>query len=334
MAIDLHHQPRLGIVVIGRNEGERLRSALQSARQEATTGIGRIVLYVDSGSTDGSLEVASSMGIPSHSLDPAQPFSAARARLEGAEQLIAQAPDLEFIQFLDGDCRLNGSWPQTAVHYLQRQPGAGVVCGKLEEEAPELSVFNRLNAIQWRGEPLGDVESCGGTLLIRARVYGDAGGFNPLLLTGEEADLCARVRAAGHRVVRIGTLMASHDSKLLTFGAWWRRIFWGGCGVALEYRIKAGDVSAARRKETRSVFLWGLLVPTLGIAGLLLSFWHPWFLALPACSLIGYGVLFSRVVRFRRRRGDTCTDATVYSFFTIIRKLPHAMGFLRRILTP
>jgi glycosyltransferase involved in cell wall biosynthesis len=44
----------VAIVAIGRNEGERLKSCLES-----TVEPGRIVVYVDSGSNDKSVEYAS-----------------------------------------------------------------------------------------------------------------------------------------------------------------------------------------------------------------------------------------------------------------------------------
>lgn len=334
MTVDSHHQRRLGIVVIGRNEGERLRQALQSVRRDASTGVERIVLYVDSGSTDGSLELAISMGVSSHSLDPVQPFSAARARLEGAEQLMKENPDLQFIQFLDGDCVLHGSWLRIAVNYLQQRSEAGIVCGKLEEDAPERSAYNRLNAIRWRGAQIGEVAACGGIFLIRASVYTSAGGFDPRLLTGEEADLCSRVRASGHRVVRLNTPMASHDSNLLTFRDWWRRAVWGGYGDALEYQIRSGDVSPARRRETRSVILWVLVVPLAAIAGIFLSLWRTWLLVVPALCLLGYAAVLARVVWFRRQRGDSYQDAVLYSILNTVRKVPYGIGFVRRMLKP
>ena len=48
---------RVGLVAIGRNEGERLRACLSSV-------VGRLshIVYVDSGSTDGSVQMAQAMG--------------------------------------------------------------------------------------------------------------------------------------------------------------------------------------------------------------------------------------------------------------------------------
>src|SRR3990170_3982962 len=92
---------RLGIVAIGRNEGERLRACLRSV-----VGDNRVVVYVDSGSTDGSVEMARSMGAEVVELDLATPFTAARARNEGFHRLEQLNPNVAFVQFVDGDCEV------------------------------------------------------------------------------------------------------------------------------------------------------------------------------------------------------------------------------------
>ena len=65
---------RTGIVAIGRNEGDRLRQCLESVDPKS-----RPVVYVDSGSTDGSVELAHSFGAEVVALDMTVPFTAARA---------------------------------------------------------------------------------------------------------------------------------------------------------------------------------------------------------------------------------------------------------------
>src|SRR4051794_959052 len=91
----------VGIVVIGRNEGERLRRCLLSV-----IGTGRAVAYVDSGSSDGSVELAKRLGATVVELDMSRPFTAARARNAGFERLTQVAPDLAYVQFVDGDCEI------------------------------------------------------------------------------------------------------------------------------------------------------------------------------------------------------------------------------------
>jgi hypothetical protein len=45
--------------------------------------------------------------------------------------------------------------------------------------------------------------------------------------------------------------------------------------------------------------------------------------------LAGYGLLFVRIVRGRRRRGDSAGDARLYALFCVLGKFPQALGLLR-----
>lgn len=68
------------MVVIGWNEGERLHRCLASL-----DGFKSRAVYVDSGSSDGSPELARSMGWDVLELNPSLPFSAARGRNAGCQ---------------------------------------------------------------------------------------------------------------------------------------------------------------------------------------------------------------------------------------------------------
>jgi glycosyltransferase involved in cell wall biosynthesis len=84
----------VGVVVIGRNEGERLRRCLEALRMCAR------VVYVDSASIDGSVELAQRMHAEVVALDMSIPFTAARARNAGFQRLKELEPDLAFVQFV------------------------------------------------------------------------------------------------------------------------------------------------------------------------------------------------------------------------------------------
>ena len=82
----------IGVVVIGRNEGERLKRCLASLLGKADK-----VIYVDSGSTDGSVQLAQGLGIEVVALDMTRPFTAARARNEGFQCLQRQLPQVTYV---------------------------------------------------------------------------------------------------------------------------------------------------------------------------------------------------------------------------------------------
>ena len=91
----------VGVVVIGRNEGPRLERCLASL-----IGAAQKIVYVDSGSTDGSVQMARRLGVEVVELDMTMPFTAARARNEGFARLQHVLPSMRHVQFVDGDCEV------------------------------------------------------------------------------------------------------------------------------------------------------------------------------------------------------------------------------------
>jgi GT2 family glycosyltransferase len=313
---------RVGIIVIGRNEGERLRRAFTSLPLKDVP-----VLYVDSGSTDGSIELAHTLSVHVHCLDPAQPFSPARARGEGISRLLQIAPDIRFVQFLDGDCELSPDWLTQAVAYLEQHPEVAIVCGLLAETAPEQSLYNRLSPQNWKLS-VGEITACGGVFMIRRECYEEVGGFNPTLITREERELCARIRSASYRVVRLDTLMAKHDSSLLTFCQWWTRAVWGGYGDALSIAVNPNNCES-RQRLLRYMLgpLATIILIVVGLIGLLL--WSVWFGLAWLLAMLIQGQQFARIAIARLREGDTFPYAVLFAAFFTLRNFATCFGFIQ-----
>lgn len=251
----------IGVVAIGRNEGPRLRECLDSV-----VGQVRAVLYVDSGSTDNSIAVAQALGVEVVHLDTSIRFSAARARNAGFERLCQIAPQVELVQFVDGDCAIVPGWLQAAAQQLADRPDLAVVCGRRRERYPEASIYNTLINLEWN-TPVGEAQACGGDALMRVRAVAAIGGFNPDLIAGEEPELCDRLRlhAAGGKVLRLPNEMTRHDAAITRFGQWWRRQVRSGYGgLDVENRLRHGARYFSR--EIWRARIWGLFWPGAVIA--------------------------------------------------------------------
>jgi GT2 family glycosyltransferase len=260
----------VGVVAIGRNEGERLRRCL-----DALTGQNVTVVYVDSDSTDQSLAVARSRGIEVVELDMSLPFTAARARNAGFERLVQVDPELRYVQFLDGDCEVAEGWLERGRRVLEEQPRAAVVFGRRNERYPDRSIYNRLADIEWNMPIAGDASgvACGGDAMIRAEALRAVGGYNPSIPAGEEPELCQRLRDAGYSVVPIDADMTWHDSEMLRFSQWARRQFRTGYG-GLDFATRFGRPGEDPfRRQIRSARLWALGWPlAVVVAGSLVTF--------------------------------------------------------------
>lgn len=299
----------LGLVVIGRNEGERLRVCLQSA-----LGASCAVVYVDSGSTDGSSAMAQDMGAALVPLDMTVPFTAARARNAGWQELVRRLPGAEYVQFIDGDCELVDGWLAAAQAFLDEHRGYAVVAGRLRERHPERSVFNRLCDIEWN-TPVGDTKACGGIAMMRLAPLQAVGGFREDLIAGEEPELCVRLRAAGWKVRRLGAEMALHDAAMLHWRQWWRRSVRGGYAFAQGACLHGQAPERHWVAETRRALLWGAGVPLAVLAGAAVL--GPWGLAL----LLVYPL---QVLRLARKLRDVPR-----AFFLVAGKWAEAWGALQ-----
>ena len=308
---------RVGVVAIGRNEGERLRRCLQSLDPGS-----RPTVYVDSGSSDGSPEQAASLGAEVVQLDMSIPFTAARARNAGLERLLKNTPDVEFVQFVDGDCEVDPGWLPAAVTALDAEPNVVVVCGRRREKHPNASVYNWLCDLEW-DTPVGEAQACGGDALMRVSAVKAAGGYRDDLIAGEEPEMCVRMRANGGRVLRLPVEMTLHDAAMTSFRQWWTRNFRAGHAFAEVSHVQCGSPFGIWRHESRSNWVWGVLVPALAIVA------APFTLGLSLVLLLAYPALFFKIRRGRLRRGDEAATASLYARYCVLSKFPQAMGQVR-----
>ena len=311
---------RVGLVVIGRNEGDRLRQCLHSV----TGKVARIV-YVDSGSTDGSLELARRSCVDVVELDLSTPFTAARARNAGFDHLLSVEPQLDFVQFVDGDCEIVEGWIDRAEKALVANPNIAVVCGRRRERFPEQTIYNQLCDIEWN-TPVGETKACGGDSMMRVAAFQQVGGFNPTLIAGEEPELCVRLRQNGWKIFRLDAEMTLHDAQMTRMGQWWKRATRAGHAYAEGSWLHGGEPERHWVKETRSIWLWGLFIPLLALG----TGWLTHGLSL--LLLLVYPLQFIRTFLSLRRQNLSSKNAALYALSCTVGKFAQvegALSFLR-----
>lgn len=306
----------LGVVVIGRNEGDRLKRCLQSVRTES----GRVV-YVDSGSSDGSVALAESQGALVVDLDMSVPFTAARARNAGVRRLREIAPDATLVQFIDGDCELTDKWIGVATSFFGQHSDVACVCGRLRERFPERSIYNRLCDAEWnRAE--GETDACGGIAMMRVEAFEAVGGFNETLIAGEEPELCLRIRAQGSRIWRISNDMAWHDADMYRFSQWWRRAMRGGYAAAEGTVMYGMSPTTGYARKLGKIAFWSAGMP---LAIVVLAALDPW-------SFLVAAVYPLQVIRLALRGDRSNGDIWLRSVFQVLANFPEGAGAAKYFL--
>ncbi|MBL1174257.1 glycosyltransferase family 2 protein [Pantanalinema sp. GBBB05] len=305
---------RVGLVAIGRNEGERLRQCLKSV-------VGKVnpIVYVDSGSTDDSVVMARSLGVIVVELDLSIPFTAARARNTGLQYLQDHYPELEYVQFIDGDCEVAEGWLDQAQQVLNAQPEVVVVCGRRREQHPQASIYNRLCDIEW-DTPIGEAKACGGDAMMRVAALRQVGGYNPTLIAGEEPELCVRLRQQGGKILRIDAEMTRHDARITRFSQWWKRTLRSGHAYAEGAWLHGAPPERHWVRESKSIWIWGVALPVFIVGTGWLT--HGWSLLLLGL----YPLMSYRIYRYLRRTGLRSNHAALYALFCMLSKFPQAQG--------
>jgi len=306
---------KIGAVAIGRNEGERLLRCLQSLIKDL-----KRIVYVDSGSTDGSVEIALGMGIIVVELDMTKPFTAARARNAGLEKLLQCYPDLQYVQLVDGDCEVQSNWLEKGFDFMQKNNDYAAVCGRRRERFPKRSIYNQLCDIEW-DTPSGESQACGGDALFRISALKAVDGYRNNLIAGEEPEMCYRMRQLGWKIMRLDAEMTLHDAAMTRFGQWWKRNQRAGHAYAESYALHGNEQEHFRKKETRSIVIWSALIP---IAFVLLGLFDDDLLIL----WLLYPLQILRLAWKYTKQLDSFYLSFIYAVSNVFGKWPQFIGVL------
>ncbi|MGB3512839.1 MAG: glycosyltransferase family A protein [Microcoleaceae cyanobacterium] len=304
--------------MIGRNEGDRLIRSLESVVDNV-----RPVVYVDSGSTDGSCEEARKRGVEVVDLDLSIPFTAARARNAGFERMCEKYPEVEYVQFIDGDCEVVEGWLEAAAETLDANPEVVAVCGWRRERYPENSVYNRICDVEWRLGPTGMILNFAGDVMIRSEALAKIGGYDNQMIAFEEGELCVRLRQAGGILLRIDKNCTLHDADMHSVWQWWKRAKRCGYGLAQISYVYGTSTESHFVNSILRIWLWGIMMPIVALA-----------LAVPSygISLLAFGrypAAMWREISRKQKAGYSRTESVAWGISAPMAAIPGAFGMIQ-----
>jgi len=311
----------IGVVVIGRNEGERLVNCLKSLLRQNCEKIP--IIYVDSGSSDGSCEKAQELGVEVVNLDLSTPFTAARARNAGFTKLRENHPEVIAVQFLDGDCEMLEGWLSSTAKTIEENPDVVAVCGFREERYPEKSVYNRICNVEWQMGKIGEILNFGGDVMIRAETLAAIGGYNEKVIAAEDDEVSIRLRQTGGKIVRLAGIRVIHDANMHNAKQWWQRAKRSGYGFAQVAYLHGKSPEQKFLKELRRTWLWGMIVPVIAIALVVVS--H----GLSLLLFLRYPLTAIKVIYQSHKQGFTWKDSLAWGISCSLSAFPAVLGTIR-----
>ena len=312
-----HNLAHVGLVIIGRNEGDRLKKCLMTLPEE----IG-LVVYVDSDSSDNSVEFAKKRGVEVVSLDISIPFTAARARNSGFERVLAIAPHLNFVQFIDGDCEVLPKWFESALAAFDSSPNVVAVCGWRRERYPERTPYNCICDVEWRISATGEVRNFGGDVMLRVDSLKRVKGYDSNVIAAEDDELSIRLRRQGGKIVRLDQDCTFHDADMTRASQWWRRAKRCGHGYAHLFALYGAAPEYYFRREFFSALFWGAALPLTVMSLSILV--HPAVIII----LGAYPLMALRNFRYMKMRGFSNRESFLWCLSCAGSKFPQVLGIL------
>jgi glycosyltransferase involved in cell wall biosynthesis len=314
-------QPILSVVIIGRNEGQKLRDCLRSVRGIKNVPGPIPVVYADSNSSDGSPQAAAEEGAEVIELK-APRLTAALGRNAGWQHC-----HTEFVLFLDGDTILDPDFAARALTTLDTDPMIAAVSGHLRELRPQASIYNRILDLDWIAPP-GDLAFCGGIALMRRAALEKVHGYDNSLTAGEEPDMCRRMRELGYRIVHIDAPMTGHDLDMTRFRQYWKRSVRTGYAyaeVASRYRHTADPFWEAEHRHNLQRGTFWIVSLAVALAASLF-----WMSPLPALLWLAMAAALSlRSAWSARWKSHDPWTLLLYGIHSHFQQLPIMIGQLQ-----
>jgi cellulose synthase/poly-beta-1,6-N-acetylglucosamine synthase-like glycosyltransferase len=310
---------KVSVVVIGRNEGIRLRACLESVFASPFPGDSREVIYVDSDSTDGSVDMARQLGARVISFTTG-PFTAARGRNAGWRSARG-----EFVLFLDGDTVLDRSFIEGEIHRFA-DPNLAAVFGQRRESNPGASVYNRVLDFDWNPVP-GPSLYFGGDTLVRRVCLEAVGGYREDLIAGEEPELCRRIRQRGWQIMHVDRLMTLHDLALRSWRQYWRRAFRTGHAYAQISSLSANTDDPLWVRESHLNAVRGLFWIGLPLFAIALSLYTESLIPLGAALLVTLTLTLRSAAKSSQKIRQLST-LLLYATHSHVQQVPILLGQL------
>lgn len=188
----------ISFVVIGKNAERSIARLLASIVARTPAQVTREIIYVDSASTDRSVEIVAQYPATIVQLSASRPLCASAGRYMGAKYATGR-----YVAFFDSDMELLDGWLEQALRVLDENAKIAVVSGiQIDGDLPLPSAKEQASDAGPDGHvKFNDVQFAGSAAVFRHEVLDEAGTWNPYIISDEEPELCLRIRRAGYRIV-------------------------------------------------------------------------------------------------------------------------------------
>ena len=216
---------RVNVVVPVYNKRPLLEPAIGSIVAAAETHGATDICLVDNGSTDGSFALLGSLFGDRVSI-----LRLSQGTIGAVRNFGARLGTADIVSFLDCDCLVPVDF-FTILEEVFDRTGAAAAGRRIVLPPNPTWVESAWDQMHQDGLDGERTWINSANLAVRRRVFDGVGGFDETLETGEDAELCQRIRSAGGRIIQDQQLAVAHLDNSKTLPAFYRKERWRGLGM-------------------------------------------------------------------------------------------------------
>jgi GT2 family glycosyltransferase len=215
--------PAISVVIPVFNKRDFVAASLESVAKAATRAGGVEIVIIDHCSTDGSYELACQYR------DRAIVERISGGTISAVRNYGARMATGSLLVFIDSDCVVGDDYFETLRALASTTDAAALGCEYDIPAHPHWSerVWYDLHVVHEDG--YRHFINAGNFAVQRA-AFDAVSGFDERLVTGEDTDICARLRQAGYRIYESQRLRVVHLGNPKSSGAFFRKQVWHGLG--------------------------------------------------------------------------------------------------------
>lgn len=321
---------KLSILIKALNEEALIAKCIETALAEVRKVDGEVIL-VDSLSTDRTVEIARQYPIRIIQFTQKEDCGCG-----SAVQLGYQYARGEYLYILDGDMELQSGFLSLALNYLNLNPDVAGVAGKLFDTCIRTAEGRRRDSIAAAQRQAMEVSDLGGGGLYRREAVDSVGYLAHRWLPAcEEAELGARLRAAGWRLIRLPNTAVFHtghsESNLQMFNRLWRNRRMQAYGMYLRTALWRPWWWLSVRQ------LWSIIAaPILHVAAVILAIGAVYLevITIVPALIAGEFIIWQGVVAVLAIRKKSVPDALLSVYEWNCYAIAAIFGFMQSIPDP
>lgn len=309
----------IDIVIIGKNCEQILDDCIKSVINTKWVYGEKNIFYVDSFSTDHSMQIANNYKDVKAFLLNEQPASAAKGRNYGAT-----LGHGDIIQFVDCDVVLGKNWLDVVYqNFIENENLAGMK-GILKEKNSRQNIYHFAASLEWN-ESNESCEELGGICAIRRKCFEAVNGYRNIE-SGEDPDLSRRLIEKGYKLKQDSEVMGVHDIRMNEFKVWMRRSIRTGWTYA----------SIGHKRMMKKDFFWireqaRILIRGLGAVLAIFggAYFNQYLLGFLLLLVFVFQPTLTSIPRMAKKFHISLYDSFVYSLHCSIILIPQFIGYVK-----